>query len=343
MSGPRRFAAPAIVFDLGGTHLRGATVLEGGGLIHIEKRKVRNFLHGGSATEVWDSILNQIVSYVAAFGNALPAQAPVVLAAPGPVRSRKILVDAPPLVGQGGAIPDVKAILEERTKRRVFILNDVSAATWYFSEKVADDRFLVVTVSSGIGSKIFDRHHPLGVLDDVEYCGEIGHARVSDFPERMRCDCGGWNHVGAISSGRGILRLTQLCARRDPQEFNNSALGRSVGGNPDHLTNEDHLAPSALQGDKWTIRVIEYGTRPLAQALMATLVSTGLTRIVVIGGFALALGSQYVRILENELQKLSDYKLFQACVSGMVTLGQPDEEACLIGAAVYAQRESGLA
>ncbi|TSA12157.1 MAG: ROK family protein [Deltaproteobacteria bacterium] len=334
-----RFGAPAIVFDLGGTHLRGATAPVGGGLTNIAKHKVRNFLDGSSATEVWSSIIDHIVSYVSAFGGSLPAPAPVVLAVPGPVRGRRILLDAPTLVGHDGAIPDVKTILEERTGRRVFILNDVSAATWYFSEKVPDDRFMVITVSSGIGSKIFDRRHPLGVLDEVEYGGEIGHATAGDFPERIRCDCGGWNHVGAISSGRGILQLAMLCARRDQQKFNDSAIGRSVCGNPEQLTNERHIVPSVIQGDAWTLGVVEYATRPLAQTLLTSWLAIGLTRIVVIGGFALALGAHYVRILENELQRLADYKLLQACVGGMVTLGQPDEEACLIGAAVYAQRE----
>ncbi|MFA4903595.1 MAG: ROK family protein [Desulfobaccales bacterium] len=340
MSDQMHFGAPAIVFDLGGTHLRGATAPAGGGLINIEKRKVRNFLDGSSVTEVWDSIIDHIVSYVSAFGGSLPPQAPVMLAVPGPVRGRRILLDAPTLVGHKGAIPDLKTILEDRTKRPVFILNDVSAATWYFSEKVPDDRFLVITVSSGIGSKVFDRNHPLGVMDDVEYCGEIGHAVAGDFPERIRCDCGGWNHVGAISSGRGILRLAKLCARRDQQKFNNSALGRSVNGNPEYLTNEDHIAPAVMQGDEWTLRVLEYATRPLAQTILTIWLAIGLTRIILIGGFALAVGSHYTRILENELQKLSDYKLLQEGVGGMVTLGQPDEEACLIGAAVYAQKES---
>ncbi|MGA9754341.1 MAG: ROK family protein [Desulfobaccales bacterium] len=328
------------MFDLGGTHLRGATVLEGGGLINIEKRKVRNFLDGSSITEVWNSLFDQIASYVSVFGGSLPSPAPVVLAVPGPVRGRRILLDAPTLVGHAGAIPDVKSILEERTGRRVFILNDVSAATWYFSEKVADDRFMVITVSSGIGSKVFDRRHPLRVLDDVEYGGEIGHGVVGDFPERIRCDCGGLNHVGAISSGRGIVRLAQLWARRDRQQFNSSALGRSVCGNPEQLTNEDHIVPAVIEGDQWTLGVVEYATRPLAQAILTTWLAIGLSRVIVIGGFALALGCHYVGILENELQRLSDYKLLRGCTGGMVTLGQPDEEACLIGAAVYVQREN---
>ena len=104
-------------------------------------------------------------------------------------------------------------------------LNDVSAAAWYLSSRTRARRFLVVTVSSGIGSKLFDRDHPAGVIDDPPYAGEIGHVVVDPGDDAPLCGCGGRGHLGAISSGRGTERLA-----RERAAFPT-------------LTNEEHLAP----------------------------------------------------------------------------------------------------
>ncbi len=328
----------AFAFDLGGTHIRGGISRPDGTIFNIKKERLRSFLDGDSTETIMDNAISYIAKFVSETEMSMSSNAPIVVAVPGPVQAGVRLLDAPTLIGQQGSIPDIKEELEARTRRRVILLNDISAATWYLSRVVADDRFLVVTVSSGIGSKIFDRNHPMGVLDNVEYAGEIGHLGVVYFPEKLRCDCGGWNHVGALSSGRGILRLIRLWADRDPITFRNSLVGKMSRGNPMRITNEDHVVPAIEARDPWTTERVGQATIPLAQAILTLWLGIGLTRIVVIGGFALAAGRAYLDILQAQLLGLADYQLIRRYRDTLIVLGRTDEEACLLGAATYASR-----
>jgi C7-cyclitol 7-kinase len=328
--------AKAVLFDLGGTHIRAAVSTPECELLLQEKKAVRNFTDGSSPEEVWRSVYEYVTEYIARVEGTLHPDAAVVLSVPGPVGPDSRLLDAPTLVGHGTPVPDIKHDIERATGRTVSLLNDLSAAAWHVSRTVADKRFLVLTVGTGIGSKIVDRDHPLGVIADVSYCGEIGHFAVTDFDDEVLCDCGGRNHVGAISSGRGILRMIQARARLDRDGFRASGCGTAVGGRWESLSNEAHIVPAALAGDPWVLEVIRQATRPLAHAVLAVWIAVGLTRVIVIGGFALALGDCYREILEGELAHLADYGPLSACRGGMVQLGRKDEEACLIGAAVYA-------
>lgn len=123
--------------------------------------------------------------------------------------------------------------LERVTRRPVVMLNDLSAAAWHLAESTPLNRFLVVTVSSGIGSKIFGRCHPLGVIDDLPYAGEIGHVVVDESSDTLVCDCGGRGHLGAIASGRGIERSARRQAALFPAAFERSD-SEEVRGNPQH-------------------------------------------------------------------------------------------------------------
>ena len=132
--------------------------------------------------------------------------------------------------------------------------------------------------------------------------------------------------------------MTQARARSDADGFPASSCGAAVGDRWESLSNEVHIVPAALAGDPWVLEVIRQATRPLAHAILGVWLALGLTRVIVIGGFALALGDCYREILEAELARLADYKPLSGCRGSMVQLGRKDEEACLIGAAVYASQ-----
>jgi predicted NBD/HSP70 family sugar kinase len=213
-----------LVFDLGGTHLR-CGIASAGVVVHVTKQRIQSFLNGLTPEAVSCGIAAQMEAYAASVSQLVTRQDPIVVSFPGPVGKRGAALDAPTLYGNTcNLLPDLAGELRRRTGRDVRILNDVSAATWYLSKKTAATRFLVVTVSSGIGSKIFDRGHPSGVLDDPPFAGEIGHYVVDPNPDALRCDCGGLGHLGGIASGRGVERM----ARRVRGDAN--------------LTNEQHLS-----------------------------------------------------------------------------------------------------
>ena len=328
----------AVVFDLGGTHLRCAAVDETGGLRFIEKKRISSFIHGDRPAIVWQKIISSIVAYESGLRSQLSSEAPIVVSFPGPIAPPSRILNAPTVVGENVSIPDLVSDLSALTGRRTYILNDISAAAWHISRFVEFNRFMVVTISSGIGSKIFDRHHPKGVLDDVPYAGEIGHAKVDDRPDAMVCDCGATGHLGAISSGRGIERFARQQASEDHRGFKASLCAQKFTATADTLNNEHHLVPAALIGDDWTLSIIRECSEPLAKTLLAVTLAAGLEKVIIIGGFALQLGETYLNILRSLLRSNCDYQVLKDCAEGLVMLGGTEEEACLEGAAVYARQ-----
>jgi predicted NBD/HSP70 family sugar kinase len=324
----------ALAFDLGGMHLRAAVIDRSGALSCFRKRRILSVENGSSTGEIWGSILESIFAYEAAHAEYLTPETPIVFSFPGPVAERRRILQAPTVIGRSTQVRDVAGELEERTGRAVHLINDVSAAAWYFGRKTNANRFLVVTVSSGIGSKIFDRCHPSGVLDDPDYSGEIGHMMVDDRAEALPCDCGGKGHLGAIASGRGIERTARLRAAQEANAFSNSYIVRQLRGTAGTLTNEDHLVPAALAGDTWATNVIRDCTRPLARTILSAVMALGLDRVFVIGGFAQSLGAGYVEILRRLMVDSSGYAVVQDRLIDIVEMAE-HQEVCLLGCGAY--------
>jgi C7-cyclitol 7-kinase len=329
---------PAILFDLGGTHLRCAVSGDNGILTNYSRSRIRTFLDGDEARAVWDNILSEMTEYIASVTGQIDYGSPVFLAFPGPIDAHQRIMNAPTVTGSQFAIPDLRAELMSLTAREVYVLNDLSAAAWYFGERLTIGRFMVITVSSGIGSKIYDRRHPEGVLDCLPYAGEIGHLIVDENPDAARCDCGGIGHLGAIASGRGVERRALYCARVDMPSFERSACVRNFSASLTSLTNEQHLVPAAKARDGWALTVIRESTRPLARILNCMVMGMGLDGIVIIGGFALSLGSVYLDLVCELMTECCDYPILSSYLPGLVRLGDVNDEACLKGTAAYARR-----
>ena len=324
---------PAVLVDLGGTYLRLGLWREYREPEILLRSRIRNFADGTAA--VWQEVVSSIADFASAVSHLLPAAAPVIISFPGPVLNRSRILDAPTVAGASSAFPDLRSTLARQTGREVHILNDVSAAAWHMSRRVNAKRFMVVTISSGIGSKVFDRDHALGVLDDVTYAGEIGHARVDESADAPICDCGGRGHLGAIASGRGILRRARQMAFADPA-FADSLCARAFSSSADALTNEQHLVPAARLGDAWVLGIVRECTATLAQVLLQNVMAAGVERVVVIGGFALSLGETYKAILQDEMVKRCDYRVLAEHLKDLIVMGEQD--ACLLGTAAYASR-----
>nr|VFJ58000.1 MAG: glucokinase [Candidatus Kentron sp. FM]VFJ76586.1 MAG: glucokinase [Candidatus Kentron sp. FM]VFK21379.1 MAG: glucokinase [Candidatus Kentron sp. FM] len=197
---------------------------------------------------------------------------------------------------------------------------------------------MVVTVSSGVGGKIFDRAHPAGVLDDPFYAGEIGHLVVDDSIDAPICDCGVQGHLGAIASGRGIEREAARRAIADPGAFGKSLCVTRLGATPENLTNEEHIVPAARAGDAWALDVVRDCSRPLAKILATIMLAAGLDRIIVIGGFALVLSETYLSLLREAFARVLRYDVLPGDMENRLELGDANEEACLLGAGEFFKR-----
>jgi len=330
----------AIVCDLGGTHLRCGVAGPSGAPEHVAKVHIENFLSGHGPSEIARRLVARITAYAESVAGPVARDAPIVLSFPGPIGKGGRTLDAPTLFGEAGPPPDLVLELRRQTRREVHTLNDLSAAAWRLAEVHTAVRFLVVATSSGIGSKIFDRRHADGVLDHPPYSGEIGHAVVDWGETAPRCDCGGRGHLGAVASGRGIERSARRRARHGPGAFARSLVSTWFGANAATLTNEVHLVPAALAGDRWALSVIEDGTRYLARALGTVVLAAGVERVIVIGGFAAGLGPVYETMLRDLLRESCDYRLASPALADLVHVADAEEETCLEGAAVYARHLS---
>ncbi|MGA3009056.1 MAG: ROK family protein [Terracidiphilus sp.] len=309
---------PALVFDLGGTFLRCA-VTRGVSTHCILKQRIETFLDGLSPDEVASRIANRISDYVESFRDSVNKTDPMIVAFPGPVENGRVALSAPTLYGRtNGHLPDLAARLHDRTGRRVHMLNDVSAAAWGLSARTEAQRFLVVTVSSGIGSKLFDRTNPRGVLDDPSFAGEIGHFVVDPSPNALLCDCGGRGHLGAIASGRGVERMARQI-RKD-----------------ESLTNERQIVPAILQGESWALEILGLSMQPLVHTLLGVTMAVGLDKVFIIGGFAQSVGLLYEKLLNDLVVANSRYGVLEERLNNFVELVSADEELCLSGAAYYA-------
>jgi glucokinase len=322
-----------VVADVGGTYVRCAAVTQGAALHDVQRCRLPGPAERGDTRLIWDRILDAICGFAERVGG--PER--MVVAVPGPVARATVLLSAPTLATDPPAMPDLHGELERRSGRRVHLLNDLSAAAWYVHSITDASRFMVVTVGSGVGSKVFDRDHPSGVLDELPYSGELGHLVVDTSWDATPCGCGGRGHLGTIASGRGIERRAREAAARDPRGFGDSACA-ARGATPATLTNEDHLVPAAHARDPWALAVIRESSRPLARVLTTVAIAVGLERILVFGGFPQAVGEPYLELLREEMSALADYPLLPRRLADLVVLADPGDEVCLRGAAQFALR-----
>ena len=326
----------ALLFDLGGTYLRCACLTGKEEIGNTTRERIRSFRDGLSPVEIWGDIFGKITAYATTCNHLVEKAAPLVISFPGPIYENGRVVNAPTVSGPDNDVPDLGAELSKRTGRVVHILNDVSAAALYLARGSEWDRLMVVTVSSGIGSKVCFRNSGGVVLfDKGPYAGEIGHLTVDQSKGAPVCDCGGKGHLGAIASGRGIECLARRQAAGDSVAFSRSVCHGKFGATPETLSNEEHLVPAIRAGDKWSLGVLQEGTRPFAMALNTIFLSLGLQGVFVIGGFAFSLGEIYLELLRKMILTRCDYSALRFS-SDMVQFGNMCEEACLRGAAEYA-------
>jgi glucokinase len=209
--------------------------------------------------------------------------------------------------------PDLK---KHWPRAQVRIMNDVAAAGYRYL-RPEGEAFCIVTVSSGIGNKVFVDGRPL--VGGSGRGGELGHLRVDDSPQAPVCECGGRGHLGAIASGRGVLAY----AREHAQ-------ARNAAG----LTSGD-LAADFRRGEPWAVDVVRHCAAPLGWALAAMHLGAGIDRFVLFGGFALALGEPYRALVLTGAQ--------ERCWSGQdnftVELGVDDDWSGLIGAGIAGGRQ----
>jgi glucokinase len=300
-----------LVFDVGGTQLRAAVFDGASGTLSAIR-----FVQSPSLTRhpalSWADLRERLIAVMSELRAEIdPEQAvsAAVVAFPGPVDRAHRVVAAPPLWGARGRYPYAfEADLREAWPGvSVTLLNDVSAAGYRYMRD-QDDEFCLVTVSTGIGNKIFVRGKPLTGLTGQG--GEIGHLEVQPWGADMPCDCG-----------------AQLEARRDPPAFAASRLSASMGLTPETLSPET-LAAAYVEGDPWAKGIVLRGANALGLCFASIHMAAGIDRFVIIGGFAFGLGPRFVQALQD----LANARCWDGLGNGVqVTFGESDGVCALLG------------
>ena len=263
-------AADVLVFtvDLGGTHLRAATI-DAAGKIHSRVKQTT------PAAEMADEIVSAIVGAArqcqqqVAAGDSIRAISVVV---PGSVNvAAGKIVKAPNLPCLDG-FPLTEALTRELGWRAI-LENDANAAAlgemWQGAAR-GRRAIVCVTLGTGVGGGIIlDGKLWRGVNDSA---AEIGHMCVDPFGG-VACTCGSRGCLEVYASATAIVRMAREAKPRHP----NSVLSAS-----NHLTSEE-IFRAGVAGDELALEVYRRMGTYLGIGL-ANLINILNPEMIVIGG-----------------------------------------------------------
>ncbi|MEV3860399.1 ROK family protein [Streptomyces sp. NPDC050095] len=323
--------APFTVLDVGGTTLRIADYDPATGSLSRARRIPVDGMArdpGAPVPLLQERVVAQLVREVEAHTAAGGTPRAVGVAFAGPITAGGLVLAAPTVWGARGEPLPLGGLLTERLGVPVVVVNDLTAAAWRYATTESRP-FCLLTVSSGIGNKVFRGGEVL--LDADGHGGELGHWTCDTSPDAPRCDCGGRGHLGAIASGRGVLAAVRRAAAADRAGFAASPLSSYADGRPEAITNQA-IAAAVRADDAFATAVLRSTLTALAQAITSVFTSIGICRYIVMGGFALAVGERYRRLLVGELTRLGCFGLDARGIDAMVSLGAADDDHGLLGA-----------
>lgn len=333
-----------IVIDVGGTNFRSSVFVEGKGLIEPPRRvRTPNFINSPDLPieQLQAQLVDKIVATVERYKNADPKLKLVGISFPAPITSEGVVNQACTVWGDKGQnFPLLKTLSELLPNTYLVVANDITAAAERYAnmeEYQNVDYFAVITISSGIGSKIYDVKQGEVILDKRSIGGEAGHVKVDFSDDAPVCDCGGKGHLAAFSSGRAIERLAINEAEKFPDEFRKSLLF-SLSSNPKGINNQ-LLVRAIKEGDSFCLRILDKATFPLACSIAHISGNIGADKYIIIGGFALNCGEKYLESLRRNLLKTDFYSRKAEEISTLVALGVNDDNDCLIGIGLLAQKK----
>ena len=344
-----------IVFDFGGTWFRSGIVLDSGTLVTPSRRPAisyRNF----PSTPV-PELQKQLVDFIVAETDRLKGQAPGCTSASisfgAAVNAHSgMILNSGPIWGPGSRPLDLaKALTAAAPYMRWTVVNDVTA-NLLFHVAVATPpirrRAMLLTVSSGIASRVFDARSKSVPVDPISGLqGEIGHLPVTFIHRGTTfnsvCDCGGENHLNAFCSGNAMPstldRLARLMEAQEGVALAN-LLRASVRGDWTEalLTGLKASNPAARDA-------LEALIAPVAEVVRSALViDSEIERVFLVGGVVQHLAPFYYDTMIDLLARSGRYPVtsqdteyFRECV----VVGHLGDEPGLRGAALAAREDHG--
>ena len=307
-----------LAVDLGGTNIRAAVVSAEGELTHR-----RQALTG--AAEGPEAVIGRIAALMdAVCGEAgLGLDAPVGVAAPGPINPRTGVVHFTPNLPDWHEVP-LGERLRQLSGRTVRLANDgncagLGEARFGVGKGTADLVYLALGtgVGGGVisGGRLIDGANGLGA--------ELGHVVVAmDGP---RCTCGGIGCLEAFAAGWAIARDAEVVAGT----ADGIALQREAGSGP---ITAGTVAAAARSGDPAARRILDRAGRALGAAI-GGFVNIFNPALVVVGGGVAVLGDL---LLDPARAAIPDH-CFAAQRRGLrLEWSQLGDDTALYGAAALA-------
>jgi len=318
-----------LVFDIGGTNLRSALYEKDGSLRDIKIRQSPSFLMYDTASgDELQLKLIQIVEYCVNKYRNIYNIKDIGISFPGPVMPNGDVLCAPSLWSDRVASCELSKILNQKLKGvNIYIVNDITAAGWRYVGDT-NSTFCIITISSGVGNKIFWNGEV--VLSPNGKGGEMGHIKYnsSDY-SGLVCDCGGYGHISSISSGRGIEKIFPIVSEKNKNIFKESPLN-----NGKSATTYD-IADALKKGDPFSRILLKESIKPIAYEVHQVYLLMGVMKFIIIGGFAMQIGSEYIDFLKDEMRAIHSFSLDESEIDDMFSLGAADDHNGLIGMGKY--------
>ena len=303
------------VFDIGGTNLRAATFYLGV-LSNIEIIKTPNYFVYSSEEKINEQIIEIIQSYIIKHKQVKS----VGVCFAGPVSKQGVVIGSSVIYGKKLNKPFHlrSKLMKILGMNQIIVVNDLFAAAWRYIGIYKN--FLILTISSGIGNKIVVNNEVQ--IGNEGFEGELGHILAFGCDSiEVTCTCGcGNNHIGAISSGRGIENVANILKNN---RFINS-YSKSVLYEIESIKADDIAKAADSSADAFALEVIWYCVRPLAYTLCALLTSLYLEKIIIMGGFAQNCIS-YIEILKKQMIEFGVYNYSSSMISSRVEMGKNDD------------------
>lgn len=321
----------ACVCDIGGTNLRIA-LYEDGEIREVTKLKTPNFFQY-TEEEIKELIIDIIEKEFIRRINADSDIERLAVCFPGPVNNEGEALGSSVIFGS--TIKERFPLKRELQRRfpgvHIEVMNDITAAAHRY---IGDGNFCLITVSSGIGNKIVIGDKV--IIDNNGRTGEIGHYSIDGYDVEIECTCGtGKNHVGMISSGRGVELIAQLFASKEErfyQLYQDSIISKECDNS--RLITAEMVAKAADMGDSFATSIVDYCTQPLAAEIALLAIALDIPSFIIIGGFALNC-QYYIKALIANVKKKGIYNFTDSEIEKMIKYGENDDNHGLIGAGIY--------
>jgi 3-dehydroquinate synthetase/nucleoside-diphosphate-sugar epimerase/predicted NBD/HSP70 family sugar kinase/MoaA/NifB/PqqE/SkfB family radical SAM enzyme/adenine/guanine phosphoribosyltransferase-like PRPP-binding protein len=338
-----------IVFDIGGTSIRTGIFYADGTLEIIKRETAPNYNTYQDATI--EVLQKKLIDYIQVMveeargvvrsrGAEIKLER-IAVSFPGPVENFSTINRAPTLWGTNSGRLNLAYALKQNTKniKEVYIIHDISADAIRYAFEKEEDRFCVVTISSGISCRIYDKNKGGLITDENDFAGEIGHLIVDYSEGAPLCECGEKGHLNAVGSGRAAEKILREKARQDATGFRQSLLYEYTEGDFSKIDNM-LFAQAVSKQDEWALSMIKQLAVPIAYAINNISVVYGVKDFYLIGGFAIAHGDIYLNAILENLRKIRLLDRPEDYFDGHITLGYSDDADGLRGAGYFAQSQN---